>query len=70
MLSLAIISDVHGCYPSLQKTLQHAEQFHPDYYLLLGDVLNHGPRNPVPEGYAPPEVAAFMYRIFSYNQLK
>ena len=60
MLSLAIISDIHGCYPSLQKTLQQAEQFHPDYYLLLGDVLNHGPRNPVPEGYVPPEVAALL----------
>lgn len=60
MLSLVIISDIHGCYPALQKALQQAEQFKPDYYLLLGDILNHGPRNPVPEGYAPPEVAALL----------
>lgn len=57
MFSLAIISDIHGCFPALQQTLQHAQQYDPDYYLLLGDVLNHGPRNPVPEGYAPPLVA-------------
>lgn len=57
MLSFAIISDIHGCFPALQKTLHHAQQFSPNYYLLLGDILNHGPRNPVPEGYAPPLVA-------------
>ena len=57
MLTLAIISDIHGCFPSLQKTLQQLEVVQPDYYLLLGDILNHGPRNPVPEGYAPPKVA-------------
>lgn len=56
MLTLAIISDIHGCFPSLQKTLQQLEVVQPDYYLLLGDILNHGPRNPVPEGYAPPKV--------------
>ena len=57
MPSFAIISDIHGCFPALQKTLDHAQQFAPDYYLVLGDILNHGPRNPVPEGYAPPLVA-------------
>jgi uncharacterized protein len=60
MFSLAIISDIHGCYPALQKALQHAQQYEPDYYLLLGDVLNHGPRNPVPEGYEPPLVAELL----------
>lgn len=57
MTTLAIISDIHGCLPSLEQTLHHAQHFSPDYYLLLGDLLNHGPRNPVPEGYAPAQVA-------------
>lgn len=57
MLSFAVISDIHGCFPALEKALHHAQQFSPDYYFLLGDILNHGPRNPVPEGYAPPLVA-------------
>lgn len=27
------------------------------WLIILGDVLNHGPRNALPEGYAPAEVA-------------
>jgi putative phosphoesterase len=57
MLSLAIISDIHGCFPALQTALARVAPYHPDYYLILGDVLNHGPRNPVPQGYAPAQVA-------------
>ena len=57
MLSLAIISDIHGCLPALNKALELTKFYQPDYYLILGDILNHGPRNPVPEGYAPPAVS-------------
>lgn len=57
MVSLAIISDIHGCLPALQTALERVASYQPDYYLILGDVLNHGPRNPVPEGYAPAQVA-------------
>lgn len=57
MTTLAILSDIHGCLTSLNTALEHAERFSPDYYLVLGDVLNHGPRNPVPTGYAPALVA-------------
>ena len=31
-----------------------------DRLLLLGDLLYHGPRNPLPEGYAPAEVAKLL----------
>ena len=64
MTTLAILSDIHGCLPALQQTLFQLRPFAPDYYLLLGDVLNHGPRNPVPQGYAPAAVAE------SLNQLR
>ena len=37
--------------------MQRLTAWQPDYYLLLGDLLNHGPRNPVPSGYAPAQVA-------------
>lgn len=57
MYSLAIISDIHGCLPALDAALAQVAAIRPDYYLILGDVLNHGPRNPVPDGYAPAEVA-------------
>ena len=47
MTRFAIISDIHGCLPALEQTLSHLQDFKPDYYLLLGDLLNHGPRNPI-----------------------
>jgi len=57
MTTLAIIADIHGCLDSLERALQRLTAWQPDYYLLLGDLLNHGPRNPVPSGYAPAQVA-------------
>ena len=33
------------------------EELHCDKLIILGDILYHGPRNPIPEGYAPKEVA-------------
>ena len=35
----------------------------PDRVLLLGDLLYHGPRNDLPEGYAPKEVLATLNGI-------
>ena len=63
MTSFAIISDIHGCLPALEQTLSHLQVCAPDYYLLLGDLLNHGPRNPLPDGYAPAEVATCLNRL-------
>lgn len=56
-MKIAIISDVHGSLPALEQVLARLAPWGPDHYLLLGDLLNHGPRNPVPEGYAPAAVA-------------
>lgn len=44
------ISDVHGSLPALEAALALYEQQHCDLLFLLGDVLNYGPRNPLPEG--------------------
>jgi phosphoesterase, MJ0936 family len=63
MFSLVIISDIHGCAPALEKVLSQTASCSPDYYLLLGDILNHGPRNPVPQGYAPPQVAELLNSV-------
>ena len=57
MSTMAVIADIHGCAPALERCLCQLEPAQPDIYLLLGDLLNHGPRNPVPEGYAPARVA-------------
>ncbi len=56
-MKLFFASDLHGCLPATNKVLEAYNKSNADYLVLLGDVLNHGPRNPVPEGYNPPAVA-------------
>ncbi|WP_339009838.1 phosphodiesterase [Aeromonas popoffii] len=56
-MKIAIMSDLHGSLSALELVLDQLSTWQPDHYLLLGDVLNHGPRNPVPPGYAPAAVA-------------
>lgn len=57
-MKLAIIADIHGSLPALERVLGQLESRQPDHILLLGDLLNHGPRNPLPDGYQPAAVAA------------
>jgi len=52
-MKLLIASDIHGCLIATQRLIAQFEQGGYDYLVLLGDLLNHGPRNPLPENYAP-----------------
>lgn len=52
-----IVSDIHGSFPQLQKALTLFESLHCDMLLILGDILNYGPRNGVPEGLNPKMIA-------------
>lgn len=56
-MELFFASDLHGSLPATERMLAQFEQSGADQLILLGDVLNHGPRNPIPDGYNPPEVA-------------
>ena len=51
-----IASDLHGSYYYAQQLQQAFEREQADRLLFLGDLLYHGPRNDLPEGYAPKEV--------------
>lgn len=53
-----IVSDIHGCLPSLEKVLQFYDENKYDMLLILGDILNYGPRNGVPEGLDAPGIVA------------
>ena len=55
-----IASDIHGSAFYCRKLLGCFAAEHADRILLLGDVLYHGPRNDLPEGYAPKEVIAML----------
>ena len=52
-----IASDIHGALPAAEALTTRFHEEGADRLLLLGDLLYHGPRNPLPEGYAPAEVA-------------
>ena len=51
-----IASDIHGSAYYCRKLLEAYEKEGAERLLLLGDILYHGPRNDLPEGYAPKEV--------------
>ena len=57
-MKLLIASDIHGDIDCLEATLGEFERRGCDRLLLLGDLLYHGPRNDLPEGYAPKKVIA------------
>ena len=51
-----IASDIHGSAYYCKELLEAYKREGADKMLLLGDVLYHGPRNDLPEGYAPKQV--------------
>ena len=65
-----IASDIHGSAAYLEKLLEAYKQEKADRMLLLGDLLYHGPRNDLPEGYQPKRVIELlngMKTIFSVS---
>ncbi len=55
-----IASDIHGSSLYCGKLLERYKAESAEGMLLLGDILYHGPRNDLPEGYAPKEVIAML----------
>ncbi len=49
-------SDIHGCLPACEQVLTQFVNEKADRLILLGDLLYHGPRNDLPEGYNPKAV--------------
>jgi len=58
-----IASDIHGSAFWCEKLIDAFKQLQPDVFVLLGDLLYHGPRNPLPDGYAPQKVAELLSSI-------
>ncbi len=55
-----ILSDIHGSETHLRHMLHLFEEKQYDFLILLGDILYHGPRNPLPEGHNPQGVAQLL----------
>ncbi len=56
-MEYAVISDIHGCAGALEKALEMADSAGCGTLLLLGDLLYHGPRNKLRDGYDPARTA-------------
>ena len=59
-MKMLIASDIHGSAHYCRKLLDAWDREEPERVLLLGDILYHGPRNDLPEEYAPKEVIAML----------
>lgn len=59
-MRLMIASDIHGAAGYCGELLDAFDREEADRLLLLGDILYHGPRNDLPDGYAPKEVIALL----------
>ena len=59
-MKLVIASDIHGSALCTELLMQRVSEEQPDFIVLLGDLLYHGPRNPLPEGHGPMRVAELL----------
>ena len=59
-MKLMIASDIHGCAPACKKLLDAFAASDAERLIILGDILYHGPRNDLPEGYNPKEVISML----------
>ena len=62
-MKLVIASDIHGSAFWTAKLMEAVERETPDHLALLGDILYHGPRNSLPDGYDPKEVTALLNSV-------
>lgn len=62
-MKLMIASDIHGSDLACRKMLEAYEREECERLILLGDILYHGPRNDLPEEYAPKKVIARLNNV-------
>lgn len=62
-MKILIASDLHGSMDSLKFLIEKAHAIKPDLIALLGDLVYHGPRNPLPPGYDTPGILSTMPKL-------
>ncbi len=62
-MSLLIASDIHGSVSGANLVRDKVKELAPEAVLLLGDLLYHGPRNHLPDQYAPLETATVLAEL-------
>lgn len=59
-MNILVFSDIHGSKIRLEKVLEKLISDNYDKIIICGDLLYHGARNPLPEGYDPKGVTALL----------
>lgn len=62
-MKYVIASDIHGSAFYTEKIVEIFKKEKADKLILLGDIYNHGPRNPFPEDYKPMKVSELLNGI-------
>lgn len=65
-MKLLFISDIHGSLYYASKVIEVFNNEQCDLIISLGDLLYHGPRNPLPQEYNPKEVAGLFNQYKQY----
>ena len=55
-----VLSDIHGSAFACKMALSYLDKLKCDRIFLLGDLLYHGPRNPLPGGHDPQGVVELL----------
>ena len=59
-MKLIICSDIHGDLDSAKRVIDAYKAEGAEKIIILGDILYHGPRNDLPDTYAPKEVITLL----------
>ncbi len=59
-MKFLVISDIHGALSGAEAIVEAMKYHNLKQILCLGDILYHGPRNDLPEDYAPKKVIPIM----------
>ncbi len=64
-MKVLVFSDIHGSVPVAEHIVHLTHTVQPEFVILLGDILYHGPRNPLPKGYDPKTASSVLAPIAS-----
>ena len=59
-MKFVIASDIHGSASACERVVEIFKNSNAEKLILLGDLLYHGPRNPLPDNYSPKDVIALL----------
>ena len=62
-MKIMFASDIHGDYNCALATIEKYKAEKAEKLIILGDILYHGPRNDLPEGYAPKKVIELLNSV-------